>query len=166
MKFTPKLKVVLGLVVAGALVSSSAMAGEFNVWTYSKNNVQHSVVVSFSGNGVDQEAMVDLVVPKNVTLVKAETLVPGSVCVGLDNNSYIRAVPPSGAGSPLPSSDTDYCRFTFQANKSARADRTARTSKLVLKQKFIECSSPGSEIVGCGLGVYDVSEKSNRAVAQ
>ena len=166
MKSTLKLKVVLGFVVAGALISSSALAGEFNVWTYSKNNVQHDVVVSFSGDGVDQEAMVDLLVPKNVTLVKAETLVPGSVCVGLDNNSYIRAVPPSGAGSALPSNETDYCRFTFQANKADRSVRAERATKLVLKQKFIECSSPGSEIVACGLGVYDVSDNSNRTIAK
>ena len=150
-----KFKSLASLLLIGTTFASSAIAGEFNTWAYAKGkNAQHDVVVSFSGDGTEQEAMVDLNVPKGAILVKSEVLVAGSVCVGLDNNSYIRAVPPSGAGNALPTKETDYCRFTFDLSKAS-----ARGNKLKLTEKFTECSSPGSEIKSCELQAYDVSEK-------
>ena len=147
-------KSIAALLLIGSAFPSLAVAGEFNTWTYNKGkSTQHNVVVSFSGDGIEQEAMVDLHVPKGALLVKAEVLVAGSVCVGLDNNSYVRAVPPSGAGTALPTKETDYCRFTFDLSKSSVR------GGLKLTEKFTECSSPGSEIKSCGLQAYDVSEK-------
>lgn len=150
------MKCVIGLAFAVGLCSATVEAGEFNAWTYAKSAGQQDVVVSFASDGVDQEAMVDFYMPKGAKLIKSEVLVAGSVCVGLDNDSYLRVVPPSGAGTALPAKETDYCRFTIQM------DKAKRSSQIALKSKFTECSAPLGEIKSCGLSVYDVSEKVGR----
>ncbi len=147
-----KSKAVLAIATLG-LLSTQVTAGEFKAWSYSKKAGTQDVVVSFAGNGIDQEAMVDFHLPKGVTVAKAEVLVAGSVCVAFPELDILRAVPPSGAGKALPTKETDYCRFTLvQSGKGARA------AGVELKAKFTECSAPGSEIKGCGMDAYDVSE--------
>lgn len=146
-----KSKAVLALVAVG-LLSTQAVAGEFKAWSYSKKGGAQDVVVSFAGDGVEQEAMVDFHLPKGVTVAKSEILVSGSVCVAFPDLAILRAVPPSGAGKALPAKEIDYCRFTL--TQTGKVDKAA----IVLKEKFTECSFPGGEIKGCGLEVYDVSE--------
>ncbi len=146
-----KSKAVLVLAALG-LLSTQVTAGEFKAWSYSKKGGAQDVVVSFAGNGTDQEAMVDFHLPKGVTVAKAEVLVAGSVCTSFPELEILRAVPPSGAGKALPTKETDYCRFTLvQSGKLAKAN-------VELKAKFTECSAPGSEIKSCGMDAFDVSE--------
>jgi len=126
-------------IAAAALVifgAGSAVAGSFE--TYSLGDAKSkrvTVVVSFAGDGVTQDSQVDLDVPQGLVLMNAQAKVAGSVCVGIPGNK-VRVVPPSGAGKALPSAATDYCSFSFRAEKSAQV------GKVSFKPSFTECAAP------------------------
>lgn len=143
----------IGLLAAAALFSSASSAGNFNVWTYNTEKNQTHVEISFAGDGITQEAQLDLSVPAGFRLVEAKSLVSGSVCAGSEKAGLLRAVPPSGEGKPLTSKETNYCRFVLA--------RLAKASgPLTFDSKLTECVGAGA--TSCSFQVQDVSENSNR----
>lgn len=137
---------------ATILASTGALAGNFEVWTYNTGSTM-DVVVSFSGEGKTQDSQLDFQFPDWAASVKAEVVVPGSVCVASKEAGIIRAVPPSGAGEALSSKAVDYCRFSLKAKPGV--ERTE------LGQRFVECASPGGASA-CGVKVIDVSDTPGR----
>lgn len=130
---------------------SSAFAGSFETYSLSDTKSKRvTVVVSFAGDGVTQDSQVDLDYPAGLTLVKATAKVAGSVCVGIAGNK-IRVVPPSGAGKALPSAATDYCSFSFAAQKGLQ------TSNFSFKPSFTECAAPGG-VQSCSHQDQDVTQ--------
>ncbi len=134
------MKINLSKVVVTAALATfgigSATAGSFETYSLADGKSKRvTVVVSFTGDGVTEDSQVDLDIPKGLVLVNASAKVAGSVCVGIADNK-IRVVPPSGAGKALPSVATDYCSFSFRAEKSAQIGQVA------FKPSFTECAAP------------------------
>jgi hypothetical protein len=147
---------IVATAVALAVASFSAQAGQFHVWSYDTGKGQTHVEVSFAGDGVTQDAQIDLAMPAGYKLVSAKNLVEGSVCVASEEAKLIRAVPPSGAGKALASNDTNYCRFVFARGPSVKG-------KLTFEPKLTECA--GSGAAECQVEFQDVSEKAGRGVS-
>lgn len=152
-------KLLFVTTVASVLVCSSASAGQFNVWTYNSGD-RGMVTVSFAGDEISQDAQLDLAIPAGYEFVEAKTLVAGSVCAGSTKDRLLRAVPPSGAGSPLASAETDYCSFVLRAKGGIKP---AGGSPVQLTPRLTECA--GASDTTCQVEVMDVSEKesANRA---
>ena len=124
------------ILAAALMVSGTALAGSFESWTMAdKKGGAVTVVVSFQGDGVTQDAGVDLEIPAGYTVAKASVKVPGTIC--MSNDKMMRVVPPSGAGVALSKSAVDYCSFALRAQKGAVV-----SEKLVLKPIFTECAAP------------------------
>jgi hypothetical protein len=135
--------------------SFGANAGSFEIWSdVDKASGQTIAVVSFSGDGVTQDAQADFTYGDGLEFVAANTKVAGSICVGFAKDRSIRIVPPSGAGQALPSKATDYCSFSF---KSKRGGVIAKGAKF--STKFQECAAP-SGTSSCSVESLDLSEKS------
>ncbi len=157
-------KTVLKLAAAAfvASFSMSAVAGGFNVWTYSDDKAGSQVVVSFSGDGVTQDAQLDMSVAKGVVAASSKVLVPGSVCAISPAGDKIRAVPPSGAGSPLTSKETDYCSFVLKPAKGFA--RMGGAGAELLKVELNECAGAGASSCG-GVEVMELSERGSSSRA-
>lgn len=141
------------LLVAAA--ASGASSGEFSTFVYETKRGTTDVVVAFSGDGVTQEAQLDLLFDAGLTVSKAEVLVPGSVCVANPDAHGLRAVPPSGAGKALSSKMMDVCKFSLERAPSlAKSFRTSSS----ISVRLSECSAPGQEVGSCVSNVHDVSE--------
>ena len=136
--------------IAASVLSFSAHAGQFQVWSYDTGKGQTHVEVSFAGDGITQDAQLDLAIPAGYKLVSAKSLVDGSVCVASDEASLMRAVPPSGAGEPLTSNEVNYCRFVFAKGAVAKG-------KLTFEPKLTECAGIGA--AACQVDFQDVSDK-------
>ena len=135
-----------------AVVSCSASAGQFNVWTYQSGG-NHIVKVSFAGDQASQDAQLDLAIPAGFEVAEAKALVNGSVCAGSAESGILRAVPPSGAGKALPSAETDYCSFVLKAKGGIKP---AGKGPVELKARLTECAGAGNPT--CSVDVVDVSE--------
>lgn len=139
---------------------SPVMAGGFNVWTYEASKAETQLVVSFAGDGVTQDAQLDLGVAKGFAAAAAKVLVPGSVCAISPAGDKIRAVPPSGAGKALSSSDVDYCSFSV---KPVGGMRPMLKSGELLSVEFNECAGAGK--ASCSSDITDLSERGGRGPA-
>lgn len=139
--------------VSTLIAASSAFAGSFDAYSMSDQKSGRLVlVVSFAGDGVVEEAQLDLDVPSGYGLVSSVAKVAGSVCVGIPGNK-VRIVPPSGAGKPLTQGATDYCSFSFKPDKKLSAAISAAN----FKQSFIECASV-SGVKPCDAKIADITK--------
>lgn len=130
------------IAAAALLVSGSVFAGSFESWTMADKKGGVTVVVSFQGDGVTQDAGVDLAIPEGYTVGKSVVKVAGSICMSTEK--FMRVVPPSGAGEALPKGAVDYCSFSLRAKKGAVA-----AGPVVLTPVFTECAAP-TGIQSCG----------------
>jgi len=131
-----------------ALAAAPAFAGNFEIWTDSSAKGGVTMIVSFAGDGLTEDAQVDFDTPKNLKFVRADVKVPGSVCVAFPKENKVRVVPPSGAGTALPTAATDYCSFSFAGKATGEK----------FKPSFVECAAPtGSS--KCNADVNEVSAK-------
>ena len=140
------------LLAAGVALTMAgvANAGSFEIAsdTGAKAN-QFVALVSFAGDGVTQDAQLDLTYSSDLEFVQARALVAGSVCVGFAKTNTVRAVPPSGAGTALTSTSTGYCSFSFRSKAGA-----VKGDKLTVA--FQECASP-SGTGNCSVEKLDLS---------
>jgi hypothetical protein len=141
------------IVVAG--LASAGPSGEFSTYVYETKSGMTNVVVAFSGDGVTQEAQLDLTFDQGLSVVKAEPLVGGAVCVANPDVHGLRAVPPSGAGKALSTKGTDVCKFSL-----ARAPSLAKSFKASssISVRLSECASANGDVGACQSSVHDVSE--------
>ena len=144
----------IGCAVAVALgMSSVAQAGKFEVWSDESGKAGQTIaVVSFAGDGVTQDAQLDMTYAENLQFVSASVKVPGSVCVVFQDQRLMRVVPPSGAGQALSAKSVDYCSFSFKS--TGAPSKGAKFST-----KFQECAAP-SGASSCSTDALDLSEKS------
>ena len=132
-----------------ALAAAPAFAGNFEIWTDSSAKGGVTMLVSFAGDGLTEDAQVDFNYPTNLKFVRADVKVPGSICAAFPSENKVRVVPPSGAGTPLSTAATDYCSFSFSGKGAAAAK---------FKPSFVECAAPtGSS--KCNADVNEVSAK-------
>jgi hypothetical protein len=112
-----------GAALALSLLSAGAVAGTFTQSPDPASVAQGgSVTIDFlfAGDGVTEDTQLDLNYNTSVfTTVTPTVLVAGSVCAVFPGPGFIRIVPPSGAGTPLPNAATAYCRFSFTAAPGA-----------------------------------------------
>jgi hypothetical protein len=132
--------------------TGAASAGDFQLWTLAGKGGEVVLAVSFIGDGVTQDAQLDLAVPAGYRVVSHATKAAGSVCASFPSDSKIRIVPPSGEGQPLPSTLMEVCTFKLVAEKGAMAGAPA------FEVVFKECAAPTGE-TNCGLQSPDLSEK-------
>lgn len=151
------MRTVIAMLLGLAFAVGTAEAGEFGVWTYATSKGVTLVDVSFAGDGVTQEAQVDLSLPAGVRVVQAKSLVDGAVCSASTEAGMARAVPPSGAGAALPSEDVVYCRFHVVGLAFSKVSPA-------LQSKFSECV--GAANVPCTVSVRDVSDRSSKTAAE
>ncbi|GIX34164.1 MAG: hypothetical protein KatS3mg125_2120 [Lysobacterales bacterium] len=135
----------------GVASAQGASAGQFEVWAGHEKGRSVTVLVTFQGDGVTEDAQLDLGFDESLEFVSAKTIVDGSVCVLMKNKRAIRIVPPTGGGTPLPVKPVEYCSFLFRANLS-KGDASA-----AFRHEFIECASP-TGMHACEYRVLDVSE--------
>ena len=98
---------------AAAFVSTSAFAGQFEMYYQHVGNNRLVAIVSFAGDATTQDAQADFSFGPELEFVSAKTKVAGSVCAGSQEKGLIRIVPPTGAGKPLSTKAMDYCSFSF-----------------------------------------------------
>jgi hypothetical protein len=136
----------LSLAVCTAIASAGAMAGTFTQVPDPASVAQGgtvNVAFQFAGDGVTQEAQLDLNYNNTVfTTVVPTVVVAGSVCAVNPTPPFIRIIPPSGAGNPLTSTATTYCSFAFTAAPAAPAANYDFTVR------FIECDGPSCTRTG------------------
>lgn len=141
------------MVFAALMIAAGVSnAGDFQTWTYAGKGGNVVLAVSFIGDGVTQDAQLDLRIPEGYRVTGSATKAAGSVCASFADKGIIRAVPPSGAGKPLESTMMDVCTFNLVAAKGAVA--SAPTFEVAFK----ECAAPSGEM-NCGVQSPDVSEK-------
>jgi hypothetical protein len=144
---------VAGAILASCFAWGSANAGQFELWSdVNAKSGQVTMIASFAGDGMTQDAQADIDFDPEFTLVGASAKVAGSVCVGLPGQSKVRVVPPSGAGTALTSKAVDYCSFTFKNKGGSLAKAPS------FKLGFVECASP-TGMHACGGEAIDVSAK-------
>ena len=97
-------------------LAGAASAGDFQTWTLAGKGGEVVLAVSFIGDGVTQDAQLDLAVPAGYRVVSNTTKAAGSVCASFASESKIRVVPPSGAGHDLLSID---CHFHWMRRSRA-----------------------------------------------
>lgn len=129
------------LALAG-LVSAASTGALAGVYTQSPDpasvapGAQVNIDILFAGDGATQDTQLDL--DYNATVFPTVTgvaLVAGSICAVNPSPTFIRIVPPSGAGTALTSTATAYCRFQFTAAAGAAA------GNYDFVQRFIECDA-------------------------
>ena len=138
-------KRLLGLVAALGF-SAAASAG---VYTFNPQPVTVPVggsltfQVLFAGAGTDESQFDFNIDTTNLTIDQPTVLVPGSVCSTTIPGIAFRIVPPSGAGTPLPSTPTAYCSFRIAAAANATVGPRAITPVLT------ECTGSSSTDPTC-----------------
>lgn len=142
------------MVLAGSLfLAGAASAADFQVWTYADKGGRDVVVaVSFIGDGVTQDAQIDLRIPAGFRVSDSAVKTAGSVCAASGEKGLIRAVPPSGEGKPLSSGMMEVCTFKL----SSTGEKAAGVPKVEVA--FKECGGPAGESA-CGVQTPDMSEK-------
>ncbi len=75
--------------------------------------------VLFAGAGTDESGFWFDFDTTDLTIDNAQVLVSGSLCQINTAGSVIRVTPPSGAGTPLPTTPTAYCSFQIAASPTA-----------------------------------------------
>ena len=130
----------LGVATSLAMAGTAAFAGVFTQSPDPASVAQGGTVnvnFLFAGDGVTQEAQLDLTYNASVfTTVVPTVVVPGSTCGVNAMSQFIRIIPPSGAGNPLTSTATAYCSFAFTAAPAAAPANYDFTTL------FIECDGP------------------------
>jgi len=138
--------------IASLMSIAAANAGSFDAYSMVDQKSKRLVlVVSFAGDGSVTDAQLDLDAPVGYKLVSAKSKVDGTICVGMTGNK-IRIVPPTGAEKALAKSSTDYCTFSFVAEKGLNV-----ASAPVFKQSFIECAAL-SGIKSCDANISDITQ--------
>jgi hypothetical protein len=113
------------------------------------------VVITFTGDGVTQDAQLDLLYDAGLTVAKAEALQPGAVCVANPDAHGLRAVPPSGAGKALSTETVDVCKFSLSRAPSLAKSFKASSS---ISVSLAECSAPGKDVGSCASNIHDASK--------
>lgn len=129
-------KILTGLLVMA--FAAPALAGEWSAWTEVRKNGEVVVMTSFAGDGATEDAQLDLTVLKAFTVVGVDTIQKDSVCEAFVERNMLRSVPPSGAGTPLSSAQTETCMFVL---RPLAKDLGADAVKSLLQVKFAECAS-------------------------
>ncbi len=140
-------KAILSAALCG-LTASSAIAGDWEVWTEKRGSDQLTIVTSFGGNGLIEEAQIDLNMSGAFEVIDTQVLQKGSVCVASAEKNIIRSVPPSGAGTALKSKATDACMFTLRLTSVKAWEPTE-----VVSVGFKECASSVKGVVPCEASV-------------
>jgi hypothetical protein len=152
-----KAKILFGsaiLMMAGAATAGSTGQFDTIVLDNAKSGMTE-VVVTFSGDGVTQEAQLDLLFAEGLSVAKAEALQAGSVCVANPDAHGLRAVPPSGAGKALSTGTVDVCKFSLTRAPSLAKSFKASSSFSV---RLSECSAPGQDVGSCASNIHDASK--------
>lgn len=147
------MKRTLMVLATSMFAIGSVSAADFQVWTQADKSGRNVLLsVSFIGDGVTQDAQIDLRIPAGFNVSESSVKMAGSVCAAFGDKGMIRAVPPSGAGKPLPSGLSDVCTFklTSTGQKPAGVPQ--------IEVAFKECGDPSGER-SCGVQMPDVSER-------
>ncbi len=134
-------KRLLGLVAALGF-SAAASAG---VYSFNPQPVNIPVggsitfQVLFAGAGTDESGFWFDFDTTDLTVSNAQVLVSGSLCQINTAGSVIRVTPPSGAGTPLPTTPTAYCSFQIAASPTATVGNRPITVDL------LECEGSTSD---------------------
>ncbi len=142
-------KAAISAVLFGAFAGQASAAG-WEIWTEKQGSDQLVIVTSFSGDGELDEAQVDLSVMGGFEILEAKSLMKGAICAGFKDQSMLRSVPPSGAGSALKSQSTDACMFTIRVTGAK-----VWTPSEVLKANPI-CASSTKGMVSCDASMRSV----------
>jgi len=147
------MKRTLMVLATTMFAAGSVSAADFQVWTQGdKGGRNVALTVSFIGDGATQEAQLDLRIPAGFRVAESSVKMAGSVCVGLADKGLIRAVPPSGAGKPLPSALTDVCTFKL----TSTGEKLAGVPQIEVA--FKECGDPAGERT-CSVQTPDLSQR-------
>ncbi len=134
--------------VALAMVSLSAQAGGWEVWTEKKGADQLTVVASFAGDSKIEDAHLDLAIGSGFEVVDIQTVQKGAVCAASTEKGLLRALPPSGAGAPLAKTLSDTCVFTVRIT----ASKGWAPESLVEVEKNL-CSSSFTGLLDCEVSI-------------
>lgn len=148
------MKIASKVIFAGLVTAASVcvQAAGFESWSMTEKRAgMTTIVVSFAGDGEAQDAQIDMPIPAGYKMAKALVKVEGSVCVATPDGK-LRAVPPSGAGKPLPSKNIDYCVF------SLKPDKAGSQSKVAFSAVQAICGSPSKGEYSCSHSDASVSE--------
>ena len=147
------MKRTLMVLATAMLANGSVSAADFQVWSQADKSGRDVLLsVSFIGDGATQEAQLDLRIPAGFRVADSVVKTAGSVCVGLGEKGLIRAVPPSGAGKPLPSGLMDVCSFKLIST----GEKPAGAPKIEVA--FKECGdTTGAR--SCGVQTPDMAER-------
>lgn len=149
MKF---IKTAIFASVFSMLSVSAASAGTFEAYSMVDQKSKRLVlVVSFAAGAEDTDSQVDFNIPKGYKLVSAKAKVADALCVQIPGDK-IRVVSPTGGAKALSSAATDYCAFTFAAEKGLAA-----ASKPVFEQAFVECAGL-TGVKSCNVDVADITQ--------
>ena len=139
-------------VIGSLLLSGTASAADFQVWTYAAKGSDLIVSVSFMGDGKTQEAMIDLAIPAGYRIVDSAVKMSGSVCAASAEKGLMRVVPPSGEDKALGKSMTDVCSFRL----ASTGEKIGGTPNIDVA--FSECFGGGAAAT-CNVQSTDVSQK-------
>ena len=129
------------VLLVGAVSQSSANGWE--VWSEKQGADRLTIVASFGGDGLIEEAQLDMKLGAQFEVIDTQVLRKGSVCFANSEKNILRAVPPSGAGTALKSKVTDTCMYTLRvSSKSWSPENIVGTS-------LVECASSVKGIVPC-----------------
>jgi len=138
--------------IASLLSITAVQAGTFEAYSLMDQKSKRLVlVVSFAGGDDVTEAQADFTIPAGYKFVSAKSKVSDTLCVAIPDNK-IRVVPPSGGTTPLPKAATDYCAFTFVAEKGLNSSVSP-----VFAQSFVECAAV-SGIKSCNANIADITQ--------
>ncbi len=149
MKF---IKTVVFASVVSLLSVSAASAGNFEAYSMVDQKSKRLVlVVSFAAGAEDTDSQVDFAIPNGYKLVSAKAKAADALCVQIPGNK-IRVVSPTGGAKALAKAATDYCAFTFAAEKGL-----ATSAKPVFVQSFVECAGL-TGVKSCDVHVADITQ--------
>jgi hypothetical protein len=143
----------LALASAALVIGGAATAGDWEVWTEKRSETEMVLMTSFAGDGQTEEAHLDLSLAGPFEIVKIDTLQKGAICVGSSERNMLRAVPPSGAGTPLSQEATDACMFTLRVKSQGKGRANAAG---LVKISRSECSSSYAGDVPCAAKIQSL----------
>lgn len=124
--------------------ATQVLANGWEVWTEKQGADRLTIVASFAGDGLVEEAQLDLNLKGSFEVLDTQVLQKGSVCFAHPESNTIRAVPPSGAGKALKSASTDTCMFTVRITSLKGWSPTE-----VVGVSLNECASSVKGLVPC-----------------